>query len=82
MDAQKLVDFIKKNGGLGVLCVWLVWMNFRLNSVEEKLFNCYESSRIKTSSYSRYYQTFTQPLAILPKEIKIKKDENNRENKG
>jgi len=72
MNLDKTIEVIKKHGAIGVLCMWLVWMNLRLNTIEEKLFDCYED-RITVSYYEPNHSVgILFGEAIVPKEITIK----------
>lgn len=76
MNAENILNTLKKHGALGALCLWLVSLQFEIKEVKEKLYNCYESKnnfQVKKVDSKVYY--FDQKLAILPEEIKIKKDE-------
>lgn len=47
MTSLDVLESIKKHGATGVMVVALVWMNNRLNFVEDRLYDCYD--RIATS---------------------------------
>ena len=36
----EILETIKKHGALGMTVIALIWMNSRLSSVEERLFQC------------------------------------------
>ena len=79
MTSEILIDFIKKNSGAAV-AILLLYINngkleSRLDSVESKLFDCYQY--VRTSSNN----TFPNPthgralsVAIIPEKIKAKKE--------
>lgn len=66
-----LVGIIKKHGVTGVLVAWLFFTNSRLTTVEQALYQCYNSNRVSTAI--GYYPTTFIKEAILPKELKIEK---------
>jgi len=87
-----MLDTIKiiKDFGVLAICLYaMVWLNSRLTiqeqkteRIEDKLYDCFED-RIKENSFkfpntSDKDQTvvYYRPYAILPNEIKIKKDES------
>ena len=78
MDAFTIWEFIKKNGGAAVAIV-LLYMNTgklesRLDKVEGMLFDCYQS-KVQNASNPRFKRD--ELLAILPEQIKIKKNGKN-----
>lgn len=48
----EIIETIKKHGALGCTVVALIWMNSRLTSVEDKLFNCLSDKQELRQSYS------------------------------
>lgn len=43
MTSIDVIEAVKKHGATGVMVVALVWMNNRLNVVEDRLYDCYEN---------------------------------------
>ena len=72
---KETLDIINKYGITAIMAIAIVWFNSRLNDVETKLYDCWEaqiiSSRIKTSNYNF---NNSRPVAVLPQEIKIKRE--------
>jgi hypothetical protein len=75
------VNLISKHGITGLLCVCLFWMNSRLSDVEARLYDCYDDAtyRKSTASANKVIPSKDKLVAILPKELEIKKesDENH-----
>ncbi len=42
MMALDILEAIKKHGATGIMVVALIWMNNRLNTVEDRLYDCYD----------------------------------------
>lgn len=62
-------ELIKKHGVLGVLCVWLFFMNNRLSTVEAKLYDCYDDKIVmQNHSSNNTIHTTERIIAILPDE--------------
>ncbi len=78
MTALDLLESVKKYGFTGATVVALFWMNNRLSSVEERLYDCYEDLR---HTEIRMPERRTEPIthepkrlvAVLPSECKIKR---------
>lgn len=70
----EIIEIIKKHGALGMTVIALIWMNSRLSSVEEKLFNCLsDKQEIRQATSHRSNQLIENRLvAVLPCEIKRK----------
>jgi len=66
----EIIETIKKHGALGMTVIALIWMNSRLSSVEEKLFNCLSDNQEIRQSSSHKDDTFKkiELIAILPDE--------------
>lgn len=74
-----LVNIVTKHGVTGILCVCLFWMNSRLSDVEARLYECYDEAthmRASTSS-SNAVSSIDKLVAILPKELEIKKESDD-----
>jgi len=72
---EQALKLIKEHGVSAVLAFGLLWMNSRITTVEDKLFNCYEA-RITERLYSKEHKDITEvtrPLAVLVTEPKIKR---------
>jgi len=68
----EILETIKKHGALGMTVIALIWMNSRLSSVEERLFQCLnDKQEIKQASTHRGDIFIkTNLIAILPNERK------------
>jgi hypothetical protein len=66
------VETIKKHGALGMTVIALIWMNARLSSVEEKLYNCLSNRQEINQASTHRGNIFikTNLIAILPNERK------------
>jgi len=70
----EILETIKKHGALGMTVIALIWMNSRLNSVEDKLFNCLSSNQeIRQASTRNKVEIKEKLIAILPNDRKNKK---------
>jgi hypothetical protein len=70
----EITETIKKHGALGMTVIALVWMNSRLNSVEDKLFNCLSANQeIRQASTHSKVEIKEKLIAILPNDRKNKK---------
>ena len=69
-----ILETIKKHGALGMTVIALIWMNSRLSSVEERLFQCLnDRQEIKQASTHRSQILIKEKLvAILPNEQRKK----------
>ena len=74
MEATTFVDIVKKHGVTGLLCICLLWMNNRLSSVEERLYDCLDDKSHMISDNTKEFHRSTIQLAIIPDRLKIKKD--------
>jgi small nuclear ribonucleoprotein (snRNP)-like protein len=74
-----LVNIVTKHGVTGVLCACLFWMNSRLSEVEERLYECYdEATHMRAvAPTSRMVISKDNLVAILPKELEIKKESDD-----
>ena len=75
---EQIFEYAKKQGwNIGFVIV-ILWMNARMNTVEERLYHCYDQlnlSEIKPSNIPKDYSL--KLVAILPTCIKIENEENN-----
>ena len=70
----EITETIKKHGALGMTVIALIWMNSRLNSVEDKLFNCLSANQeIRQSSTHSKVEIKEKLIAILPNDRKNKR---------
>jgi hypothetical protein len=71
----EILEIIKKHGALGMTVIALIWMNSRLSSVEERLFQCLnDKQEIKQASTHRGEIYIKENLvAVLPNERKNKR---------
>jgi hypothetical protein len=70
----EITETIKKHGALGMTVIALVWMNSRLNSVEDKLFNCLSANQeIRQASTHSKVEIKEKLIAILPNDRKNKR---------
>jgi hypothetical protein len=69
----EFITIIKKHGALGVLAMWLWFTNTRVEKLEQKLYDCYQSSRVmeQTKEHSKLVE-LDKLYAILPSKIKRK----------
>ena len=68
-------ELVKKHGVNAVLFFALYWMNGRLESVEEKLYNCYDKLTIHNASTRPNYPRRKEWFAVLPKcDLNAKRD--------
>lgn len=77
------LKLLKEYGITAVMAFGLLYLNSRLNVVEDRLYQCYEA-RILNS----FNQLEDRPIinkriyAILPNELRIKNDDKRKNNKG
>jgi hypothetical protein len=70
----EITETIKKHGALGMTVIALIWMNTRLNSVEDKLYNCLSANQeIRQASTHSKVEIKEKLIAILPNDRKNKK---------
>ncbi len=71
------VKIIHKYGVTGLMACALLWFNDRLNSVEARLYDCYEDAATynRKSVNHREHEQGTPVYAVLPKEIKIESND-------
>jgi hypothetical protein len=70
----EILETIKKHGALGMTVIALIWMNSRLTSVEDKLFNCLSANQeIRQASTHSKVEIKEKLLAILPNDRKNKR---------
>jgi hypothetical protein len=60
-------DLIKKHGATGVLFLWLIVTNMKVNEIENRLFDCLEDSAqaMRYDKTNKRYETPNQYFAIL-----------------
>lgn len=72
----ELASIAKKYGATGVLACWLWFTNSRVEDLEDKLINCYQSqARIEQVDLDNRYPINDPLVAILPDNIVIKKED-------
>ncbi len=59
---KELLELIKKYGATAVLVAWLFHTNYRVATLEHKLYKCLESEKFERQEQQRLSE------AILPKE--------------
>jgi hypothetical protein len=70
----EITETIKKHGALGMTVIALIWMNSRLNSVEDKLFNCLSANQeIRQASTHSKVEIKEKLIAVLPNGRKNKR---------
>jgi len=75
---KETLEILSKWGVTGGCVIALFWFNGRLNNVETKLYDCWEE-RIERNDLRKDNPPYVLPeraVAILPNEIKIKRDES------
>jgi len=71
----ELAAITKKYGATGVLACWLWFTNSRVEDLENKLINCYQSqARIEQLDIRNMYDVNNHLVAILPEDIQIKRE--------
>ena len=69
----EILEIIKKHGALGMTVMALIWMNSRLSSVEERLFQCLNDRReVKQASTHSEIFIKNKLIAMLPNEQRKK----------
>ena len=72
----ELAAITKKYGATGVLACWLWFTNSRVEDLENKLINCYQSqARIEQLDIRNMYDINNPLVAILPEDIQIKRED-------
>lgn len=72
----EIVEIAKKYGSTGVLACWLWFTNSRVESLEDKLIDCYRGqASIEQLDFSNRTNNDNPILAILPEVIKIKRED-------
>lgn len=74
MTPTLLIELMKKHGAFGVLAIWLFYTNQRLTEVEKELYRCYDKMTLTATDLKTRTPKGTTYFAVLPKEIKIKKN--------
>jgi hypothetical protein len=85
MDLKAVLEALSKHGVRGLMVIALIWMNSRLNTVEERLYKCYDDKedlyfRTDKSVKNDNNKNFTYPavlIAALPNDRKQKEDEKD-----
>lgn len=68
---NEFITVVKKHGALGVLAMWLWITHARVEKLEEKLYDCYESQSASSLVTKTHKQISDIRLfAVLPKEIR------------
>jgi hypothetical protein len=70
LDLIRVGEFVIKNGAKAVLLVWVFTLQLQVSRIEKKYSDCM-NERVNDSLIHRYVNN----AAILPKRIKIQKDE-------
>lgn len=74
MNAQKLLEFAKVNGGVAVAFVlgyaYISKLETRLEIVENKLYDCYQGKAIQRQQTTNNTYQFKQLVAVLPEKRK------------
>ena len=81
MDANSVIKTVKDNGALGITVIALLWMNNRLNTVEERLYDCYKEyglTEIIEPRTENEVFTIGRPVAVLPEKPKRKHEKDFR----
>lgn len=65
---------IAKYGVNGLLCVVCIWMNNRLEKVEQRLYNCLENKEIRLMQVNKHKETDTKHIliAVMPSKTEEK----------
>lgn len=75
MNAQKLLEFAKVNGGVAVAFVlgyaYISKLETRLEIVENKLYDCYQGKAIQQQHTNNKTYQVSQLVAILPEKQKL-----------
>lgn len=75
MNAQKLLEFAKVNGGVAVAFVlgyaYISKLETRLEIVENKLYDCYQGKAIQRQQTTNDTYQVEQLVAILPEKQKL-----------
>jgi hypothetical protein len=71
----EIIETIKKHGALGMTVIALIWMNSRLSSVEERLFQCLNDRQEIKQAYTHRSEIYIKEklVAILTNERKNKR---------
>lgn len=69
VEVNKFMEFIKKQGAMGVMAIALLWMNSRINTLEDKLYNCYD--KLSNKNVTNIIE-HDRPIAIIPEKFKFK----------
>ena len=69
---ENIIIYLKKYGVTGLMAGAVFWLNMRLNTVEDRLYKCYDQQidDVRRSDTSTLTKTL-QLVAILPKEESI-----------
>jgi len=73
---ETALKLLKEYGINAVLAFGLIWMNTRVSTLEEKLFECYEARIVETklnANKDKSINTRLKQYAVLVQEPKIKR---------
>ena len=73
MALDAILEAFKKYGATAVLALWILRQEARLNTVEDKLYNCYATMQIMTAHERKTAESKTEFYAILPNEVSVKR---------
>lgn len=74
MSLENILEAFKKYGVTAVLALWILRQEARLNTVEDKLYNCYATMNLLNAHERKTAENKTHIYAILPNEISVKRD--------
>jgi len=67
MNLESILEALKKYGATAVLVLWVLRQEARLNTVEDKLYNCYTTMQVLTAR--KHTIAHTELIAIIPHDI-------------
>lgn len=73
MTLETTLEALKKYGATAVLVLWVLRQEARLNTVEDKLYNCYATMNILNAHERKTAESKTEIYAILPNEVSVKR---------
>tara|TARA_R110000868_G_scaffold279203_1_gene539263 strand:- start:12160 stop:12402 length:243 start_codon:yes stop_codon:yes gene_type:complete len=72
---DQIFEYAKKQGWNVGFVIVILWMNARLNEMEERLYHCYETMQLSEITHSNESHNYRlKQLAILP----IKREDEKR----
>lgn len=71
MNLDSILESFKKYGVTAVLALWILRQETRLNTVEDKLYNCYTTMQVLTAK--KNVVAHTELIAIIPHDIYTKR---------